>query len=182
MPERSTAPNAPPPPDLVEVLDASRRAVALLPEPEALRQKLPRRTVAVLLHDAEGRLILRKRQGRWDIFVHGPVLAGEAVSEAVTRVLKNAAGIHAERLRPLLELPAQPENGNEFLHLFAHTLRAEAASGLLGQPQAAQAAAEEYAFSAEELACLLRDFRELVAPRLLFLADQTGVSRQRAQP
>ena len=140
--------------------------------------------MAILIFDDQGRLSLRRNDNagqpgheRWDVPVRGPVLAGESVQDAATRALKAALGIHAERLRPLLELEAQPENGNEFLHVFSLT-RAE------GQPSAAPSGAilgwatdkaehepGEYCFTTEELGCLMRDFRELVSPRFLLLAE-----------
>lgn len=157
---------------LVEVLDLTRRVVALLPAHEAARQKLCHRTVAVLLFDEQGRLALRRRPGtsagkpgRWDVSVRGPALAGESLQDAASRALKAELGIHAERLRLVLELPAQPENNNEFLHVFSLT-RPDALSSTAQDRESG-----EYSFSPEELDCLLRDFRELVSPRFLLLAE-----------
>lgn len=162
----------PAPASLVEVLDPSRRVVALLPANEAARQKLCHRTVAVLLFDELGRLALRRRPktpagkaGRWDVSVRGPALAGESLQDAASRALKAELGIHAERLRLVLELPSQPENNNEFLHVFSLT-RPEVAPS-----NAQDRESGEYSFSPEELDCLLRDFRELVSPRFLLLAE-----------
>lgn len=156
----------------VEILDASRRVVAVLPAADAARQRLCHRIVVVLLFDEQGRLTLRRRQdtpgtktGRWDVPVRGPVLAGEAVHDAATRWLQSELGIHVERLRPVLELPAQPENNNEHLHVFSLTRSEPVIYG------AQDREAGEYRFTAEELGCLLRDFRELVSPRFLLLAD-----------
>lgn len=164
--------SASPASQLVEILDASRRVVALLPVAEAARQKLRHRVVVVLLFDDNGRLTLRRRAespggrpGRWDVAVRGSVLAGEAVHDAATRWLHAELGIHAERLRPVLDLPALPENNNEFLHVFSLT-RPEPPL-IVGQDREAG----DYRFSAEELGCLLRDFRELVSPRFLLLAE-----------
>ncbi|HWR04007.1 MAG TPA: NUDIX domain-containing protein [Humidesulfovibrio sp.] len=171
MPEVQPAP-AP----LVEVLDQSRRVVALLPANEAARQKLCHRTVAVLLFDELGRLALRRRPktpagkpGRWDVSVRGPALAGESLQDAASRALKAELGIHAERLRLVLELPAQPENNNEFLHVFSLT-RLDGAT-----PSTQDRESGEYSFSPEELDCLLRDFRELVSPRFLLLAEAMSI-------
>jgi len=168
---------------LVEILDASRRVVAVLPATEAVRQRLCHSTVVVLLFDELGCLALRRTQeasggnpGRWDVPVRGPVLAGEAVHDAATRLLEAERGIHVERLRPVLELPAQPENNNEFLHVFSLTRPEPNVHG--GQDREIG----DYRFSAEELGCLLRDFRELVSPRFLLLADTLnlkGVWRRR---
>ena len=157
---------------LAEVLDASRRVVAVLPAAEVTRQKLCHRSVTVLLFDGQGRLALRKkpktpggRPARWDVPAHGPVHAEESVLDAATRALKAELGIHAERLRPVLELPAQPESSNEFLHVFS-LVRAEQPTANGQEREGAY-----YFFAPEELDCLLRDFRELVSPRFIMLAE-----------
>lgn len=169
-------PSALPSSPLVEILDSSRRVVAVLPVVDAVRQRLCHSVVAVLLFDDQGRLTLRRnlaapgaRSGRWDVPVRGPVLAGESVHDAATRSLQAELGIHVERLRLLLELPAQPENNNEYLHVFSLVRPECNVSG--GQDRDAT----EYRFSAEELGCLLRDFRELVSPRFLLLADTLNI-------
>lgn len=159
---------------LVEVLDEAQRVVAVMPEPEVVRQKLVHRAMAILIFDDQGRLSLRRGKkkatstGRWDVPVRGPVLAGESVQDAASRALTATFGTHSERLRPLLELPAQPENGNVFLHVFSLNRsenRAEA------QVDGANMEPGDYSFTTEELGCLLRDFRDLVSPRFLLLAE-----------
>jgi len=169
---------------LVEVLDAAGRTVAVMPEAEARRQLQRHRSIAVLLYDEAGRLFLRRRDvtrlhaaGRWDTSARGAVLCGESLQDAATRILEKELGVHAERMRPALELPAQPENGNEQLHVFA-----------LSRPELPLSAAADqdsgdYAFSPEELNCLLRDFRELVSPRFLLLAEAMSLKgRLRLRP
>ena len=157
---------------LVEVLDQSRRVVALLPVADVVRQKLCHRTVAILLFDEQGRLTLRRqgspttaRPGHWDVPARGPVLAGESLQEAATRTLETVLGFHSERLRSVLELPAGPENNNEYLTVFSLTRSDQPVS--LGEGRDPG----DYAFTAEELLCLLRDFRELVSPRFVQLAE-----------
>lgn len=168
---------------LVEVLDQARRVVALLPVAEAVRQKLCHRTVAILLFDEAGRLSLRKpggsatnRQGRWDVPARGPVLADESLLEAATRILETELGIHSERLRMVLELPAGPENNNEHLSVFSLTR-----SDLPVGPGEGREAGD-FAFTAEELRCLLRDFRELVSPRFVQLAEAMSLKGQWRRP
>lgn len=157
---------------LVEVLDSARRVVAVLPVSEVSRQKLRHRAIAIMLFDDQGRLNLRRRApamggapGRWDVSVRGPVLAEESIQDAAIRSLEAELGIHSERLRPILELPAQPENGNEFLHVFTLTRSENPA------PHGQDRETGDYSFTTEELDCLLRDFRELVSPRFLLLAE-----------
>lgn len=177
MPNPEQQPQQPAGP-LVEVLDAERRVVAVMSAPDVERQKLPHRAVAILLFDETGRLNLRRRdadsgQGggwpgdrkRWDVPVRGPVLAGESVQDAATRALEEELGIHAERLRSVMELAAQPENGNEFLHVFSLTRQEPPL------PNGQDGDSGDYCFTTEELECLMRDFRELVSPRFLLLAE-----------
>ncbi|SNR59109.1 NUDIX domain-containing protein [Humidesulfovibrio mexicanus] len=158
-------------PQLVEILDMEQRVVAVMPAQEAARQKLCHRTVAVLLFDEQGRVLLRRNDlgarrqlGTWDVPVCGAVLAGESVFDAAVRFLRSGLGIHAERLRPLLELPPLPENSNEVLQVFGLT-RSDNATFSSGRE------GSEYSFTPEELACLLRDFREMAAPRVHLLAE-----------
>jgi isopentenyldiphosphate isomerase len=165
---------------LVEVLDKDGRVVAVMPEAEARRQLLRHRTIAILLYDEAGRLFLRRREatrlhaaGRWDTTASGAVLHGESLQDAATRILESGLGLHAERMRQVLEMPASPENGNEHLYVFALS-RPE-----LPMAQAAEADSGDYAFTPEELACLLRDFRELVSPRFLLLAGALSLKGRR---
>jgi ADP-ribose pyrophosphatase YjhB (NUDIX family) len=155
----------------VEILDAAGRLVAVLSAEEAARQKLPHKTVVVLLFDEAGRLHLRRiaapgtNARRWDTPARGPMLAGESAQDAASRTLEEALGIHSERLRLLAQLTPAPEYGNEFLHVYTLT-RPETLVASAGEPEAG-----DYAFTTEEMNCLLRDFRELVSPRLLALAE-----------
>jgi len=122
---------------------------------------------------------LRKRDGargqprdRWDTSVRAAVHAGESLQDAATRALEAEIGIHAERMRLVLELPASPENHNEFLHVF--TLVRPELPALSGQDQDTK----DYCFTPEELDCLLRDFRELVSSRFLLLAGAMSLKGQ----
>jgi hypothetical protein len=64
----------------------------------------------------------------------------------------------------LLALPPLPENSNEVLQVFGLT-RSDNATFSSGRE------GSEYSFTPEELACLLRDFREMAAPRVHLLAE-----------
>lgn len=159
-------------PVLIEVLDQSHRVVAVLPAKEAVRQRLSHRTVNILLFDGMGRLHLRRnispvsgKPERWDAPLRGPVHVGESLQDAATRLLETELGIHSERMRPILELPALPENNNELLHVFSLTRPEISSNGDMDRETG------EYCFTPEELDCLLRDFRELVSPRFLLLAE-----------
>jgi len=161
----------------VEVLDQSRRTVAVLPLAEVARQKLCHRAVAILLFDEQGRLHLRRqaapaggKSGRWDTTARGAVHAKESLQDAATRILENELSVHSERMRPVLELPPRPENNNEFMQVFALTRSESPAHNGHGQETG------EYSFSPEELDCLLRDFRELVSPRFLLLAEAMSLN------
>ncbi len=158
---------------LVEVLDPRLRPVAVVPVSEARRQLLPHRGVAVLLSDDEERVFLQRRAaGRgkrlWDVSARGAVLAGEALSVAATRILEQATGLHVERMRLAFEQPPCVENGNEYLHVF-QCARPVGGGDTLEHGQF---------YTADEVLYLMREFRELVSPRFMLLAEASGLFRR----
>jgi len=168
---------------LVEVVDRLGRVLAAMPEAEVRRQQLCHRSVVILLYDEAGRLLLRKGLGlrgqgplRWDLPVHSPVLRGDALLDAATRVLDATLGIHAERMRLVQAIAPSLENGNEFQHVFS-LARPEGGStlGQLGEDDA-------YFFGPEELRCLLKDFSELVSARFLVLAKELKLPQREHRP
>lgn len=161
---------------LVEVLDQRSRPVAVVPVSEARRQLLPHRAVAVLLYDDKERVFLQRRAaGRgkrlWDVSARGAVLAGEALSAGATRILEQATGLHVERMRLAFEQPPCVENGTEHLHVFQ-----------CSRPVGGSEPLEHGQFyTADEALFLMREFRELVAPRLMLLAEASGLFRRPGQ-
>lgn len=161
---------------LVEVLDTRLRPVAVVPVSEARRQLLPHRSVAVLLSDDEDRVFLQRRAaGRgkrlWDVSARGAVLAEEALAVAATRILEQSTGLHVERMRLVFEQPPCVENGNEYLHVFQCSRPLGGADHLEhGQ-----------FYTADEALYLMREFRELVSPRFMLLADASGLFKRPGQ-
>lgn len=161
---------------LVEVLDQRARPVAVVTVSEARRQLLPHRSVVVLLADDEDRMFLQRRaagRGRrlWDASARGAVLAGESLGAGATRILEQATGLHVERMRLAFEQAPCVENGNEHLHLFQCT-----------RPAGGHAPLEHGQFyTADEVLFLMREFRELVAPRFMLLAEASGLFRRPGQ-
>lgn len=165
---------------VVEILDALSRCVAVMPAAEARRQLLPHRTVAILLQDADERFYLRRRTlGRfggtkhWDVSARGQVWAGESVRDAASRVLEEGLGIRAERLRLATVLSPVQEHGNELLHVCLGTR--PSGSGSAG---ALEDIEEGTFFSADEVHYLIREFRELVAPRFMLLVEATDLLKR----
>ena len=156
----------------VEILDAQARTVAVVSAIEARRQLLPHRTVAVLLQDGEGRFLLRKqltgRGGRkhWDVTTRSQVWQGESVRDAAVRSVEESLGLRAERLRLGFTLAPGQEHGNEVVHIFV----GNAASVM----DMANSDSGTF-FRAEDVRYLIREFRELVAPRFIVLMDLTGL-------
>lgn len=168
IPEHSDAP-------LVEVLDQRGRMVAVVAATEARRQLLPHRSVVVLLADDEDRVFLYRRPAGhsaerrlWDASARGPVLAGEALMAAATRILEQATGLHVERMRPAFEQAPCVENGNVHLHVFQ-----------CSRPSGGHEPLEHgQFFTLDEARFLMREFRELVSPRLALLAEASGLFRR----
>lgn len=158
---------------LVEVLDAGLRPVAVVPMSEARRQFLQHRSVAVLLSDEGGRVYLQRTPGGrgkrlWDVSARGAVLAHEALASAATRILEQATGLHVERMRLAFEQRPCVENGNEYLHVF-QCARPVVGTDTLERGQF---------YTADEVLYLMREFRELVSPRFMLLAEASELFRK----
>lgn len=152
----------------VEVVDNGNRSLAALPLSSVHEQLLPHRSVVVLLYGPDDRIWLHKRSrrkakhpGRWDLSTKGHVHLGEATFEAAVRKVRQELGLHADRLKRVRELPAGPETGFEFVTVFS--------LGRLGRdPEPDEREIEDgYYYTAEELAYLVREFRELLTPQLI---------------
>lgn len=152
---------------LVEVVDSRNRPLGALPLREVHRQGLNHRAVVVLVFDPLGRIYVQKRSearalypGRWDFSAGGHVLLGESMLGAAIRELDEELNLHIEHLRLVAELPARADTGHEFLTVFS-------AGHVHQTPQPNPAEAQEgYFYTADEFACLVREFRELITPGL----------------
>lgn len=156
----------------VEAVDDRNRPLLVLPLPEVHRQFLNHRSVAVLVYDQDNRLLLQKRSlrrtlypGRLDVSTYGHVHAGESCHDAALRRLWADLRLRPERLRHVRDLPAGPETGREFVSVFAVPR-----AGRL-EPNA-ERVSEGFYHAREELACLVRDFRELLTPGLVLFWER----------
>jgi len=158
-----------------EVMDPEDRPLMVMPLTEIHRQLLPHRSVAVLVYSQEGKLYLQKRSrgkrhfpGRWDISASGHVEPGQAARDTALAELSRKLNIKAEQLRFVRLLPASPGTGFEFTSIFA-------LERVHWQPEPNQDEVEEgFFYSAEEIRYLIREFRELLTPRLVHLWE-TGL-------
>ena len=114
--------------ELVEVVDEHDEPVLVVSALEARRQKLRRRVILVLLHDARGRLYLQRRSkqknaypGLWDVSASGHVRAGEAREDAARRELYEELGVRASGMARLASYATTPEYGNTQVTLFHAT-------------------------------------------------------------
>lgn len=157
----------------IEVVDGSNRPLSTMDIKEVHRQALSHRSVIVLIYDTEGKLYLQKRSsnkklysGRWDISASGHVHVGESSFDAAVRELESELNIRSGNLRQVSEIKASAETGNEFITLF--TL-----DKINNIPNPNHEEVESgYFYSEEELEWLVREYRELLAPALVFLHDQ----------
>ncbi|MGE4552917.1 MAG: NUDIX domain-containing protein [Desulfovibrionaceae bacterium] len=155
---------------LVEVVDADNRPVAGLPLEEVYRQRLPHRSVVALLFNGENKIYLQRRSsrkarlpGRWDVSARTRVRLGESALDAAARALQDELRIQTDRLRLVRELPPAPDSDPGFLSVFSM-----GRSPLAPDPNPDEVE-EGFFYSADELACLVREFRELLTPGLVGL-------------
>ncbi|WP_421901900.1 NUDIX hydrolase [Maridesulfovibrio sp.] len=157
----------------IEVVDQNNRPLTSMDINEVHRQSLLHRSVIILVYDNEGKLFLQKRNpqqklyaGRWDVSVSGHVYTGESNEKAALRELESALGIRSSSLKLIEEIKASSETGYEFISLFIldklntnpELMKEEADSG--------------YFYSESELDWLIREYRELLVPSLVFLNDR----------
>ncbi len=115
------------PDELFDVVDLDDQVVGQASRREVHARHLLHRAIHVLVHNAEGRLFLQRRNlskdtfpGCWDSSCSGHVDAGEDYPVAAHRELGEELGYDdkALPLRPLLKLPASPATGHEFIQIF----------------------------------------------------------------
>lgn len=156
----------------VEVVDILNRPFAKMNLAEVHRQSLKHRSVMVLVYDSKGKLYLQKRStekkyypGRWDISASGHVYVKEAFKDAAYRVLETKLGIKHADIKEIAELKASSETGYEFIKLFIldklNTV----------SPPNPDEVESGFFYSNDELQWLLKECRELLAPKLVFLND-----------
>ncbi len=155
--------------DAVECLDDAMRPLMIMPWCEAMRSGLLHRGIVLIVYSDRARKILLRSNaandpffpGLWDMFAHGPVLAGEGTEDAALRLLR-PLGVRGE---PLLTRLGQldPEECAAFLPLTARfrpildVLRVRSVPSPLP-------AEDLLLLDAEELNGLVSGFGELLAP------------------
>jgi isopentenyl-diphosphate delta-isomerase len=162
-----------PPDELVEVVDAADRPLAVMPLRDVHRQSLRHRSVLVLVYDADHRIFLQKRNrnkslypGRWDLSATGHVQAGESRSEAAARELREELGIIADRLRLIRRIPAGQETGFEFVSLYS-------AGRIAQEPRPNADEVEDGMFTDKaELAYLVENYRDMLTPGLVYFWER----------
>jgi len=158
----------------IEVVDRNNRPLTSMDIQEVHRQSLRHRSVIILVYDNEGKLFLQKRSprkklyaGRWDVSANAHVLTGESNEKAALRELEHELGIRSSGLKLIEEIEASSETGYEFISLyvldklstFPELNKEEADSGFF--------------YSESELDWLIREYRELLVPSLVFLHEQS---------
>ncbi len=154
--------------ELVEIVDLNERPLLVMPAAEAQRQQLRHRRVSVLFFDAGERLLLTRgpatpsrKATAWDLPAQGPVFAGEARQDAALRLLREQLGLERPRVA------ACPPVARPFSRLTT-VFRADAA-----HERPRLAAGMECLFAdVDELAALVSEFSEMLAPSLLHALEQ----------
>lgn len=154
--------------EAIEIVDLQDRPLGVLPLAEAHRQKLPHRSVLILVFDAQNRIYIQKRSSRkalypdrWDISATGHVRSGESRHDAAIRELEEELRIRAARLDLVADFDAQPDTGWEFVTLYR-------ATGIQGTPSPnPKEVADGMYVDSDELAALVSGFREHMTPALV---------------
>lgn len=112
--------------EILEVMDERNRPLAAFTRAEVHRLGLLHRSVFIVLYNTNNQLYLQQRSdqkdsypGCWDLSATGHVQLGESTLEAAQRELKEELGIHIKGMRLVMELPASPETGQEFVYLYS---------------------------------------------------------------
>lgn len=95
--------NPPPADELVDIVDEHDLVVATVTRAEMRARRLRHRTVAIVVADGAGRVLVHRRSpdkdvwpGRWDLAAGGVVGASEAYDDAARRELAEELGVEVE--------------------------------------------------------------------------------------
>lgn len=161
------------PADSIEIVDKKNKPLAIINILDVHRQALMHRSVIVLAYSPEEKIFLQKRSpkkrlypGRWDVSASGHVCNNKSYEETAIEKIYLTLGIRADKLREIAYFEASPQTGNEFLTVYAidkmtSPLKSSSNDAVTG-----------YFYSQSELEWLMLEFRELLAPSLVFLNDQ----------
>ena len=106
----------------LEVVDGENRPLCIMPDEDVLRQRLPHRTVALLVRDKNGRALLTRSGRGWCFSSYGRVPAGMSCECRVRELLLNHWGHEGKQVSALGLIPPGPENDVTFLNLFTARL------------------------------------------------------------
>lgn len=157
----------------VEVVDKNDHPFTRMDINDVHRQSLRHRSVVVLIYNSQGKIFLQKRSsqkrlysGRWDVSAGGHVHAGESREAAALRELQYELGIKNGNLRLISEIEASSETSYEFLTVF---ILDKINSVPAPNPEEVESG---YFYSESELKWLVQEYRDLLAPSLVFLYDR----------
>lgn len=106
----------------LEVVDSYNTPLCVMAKEDVLRQRLPHRTVALLVCDRTGRALLTLSDQGWGFSSYGHVAAGMACESFAQELLLQDWGQEGARLASLGCLPPVEENDQTFLHLYTARL------------------------------------------------------------
>ena len=114
--------------ELLDVVDADDRIVAVKTRGEIHARGLMHRAVHILVFNSGGELFLQKRSmskdeqpGKWDSSAAGHVDSGEAYIDCARREIREELGIDARHdLQELFKLPASKETGFEHCMVYRY--------------------------------------------------------------
>ncbi|SBV94284.1 hypothetical protein KL86DPRO_10672 [uncultured delta proteobacterium] len=170
MPRTPHKKNLPPVVDgVIEVLDDEGKPLLIMPQGQALRQKLRHHTVLVCLRNARGHIFLHKKtaagsgdaQGEaWLPAAHGRVVAGESRYGAGIRLLDHVFGISGVELfeAATFKQPAGGLAGNAVT-----TLLLTAKTSIIPRLRD-QEASDGIFVDREEFRAIMRDYPHMVTP------------------
>lgn len=149
------------------------RPLVVMPLQETHKQGLMHRSVFVLLYNTENKLYLQRRSkgkqfypGRWDLSATGHVQSGESREGAALRELREELDISLERLQLKHQLRASADTDWEHITVFS--------AGMVKEPPVPNPQeVEDGAFhDPDELAFLVRNFREMLTPALIYACER----------
>lgn len=101
----------------LEVVDCHNTPLCVMAKEDVLRQRLPHRTVVLLVRDRTGRALLTLSDRGWGFSSYGHVPAGMACESFAQELLLDW-GQEGGRLASLGHMPPSEENDQTFLHLY----------------------------------------------------------------
>lgn len=162
--------------EMLEVLDDSARPFMLMPRPSVLAQKLFHQVVLVVLRNREGQVYIHRRAsakkeygGLWNVSASGFAKAGEALEDAALRELDEELGISGLTLARAATAAPSPATDYARISLFLAP-----PANILVNPNPEEIS-EGMFVDEDELAALLRDLPEAIAPALKWAATAVNL-------